>query len=241
MGVTRTFPSFANHCPPCEAPPPSCVSCHTQLPIEKVAMSELTPEVQYAALEAPTAYIERHVKQAAITVARDLGVLKRKVTMDIQKGVRDYYPCPEEGERWHKVNSICICGHCIEFAEPPCCDTACKCGIGRYGWFESPDKIQLSWSPEKDMPGSIVIEMVAVPKLDACDLDAWFAEVYAEAIQAKALSAMRRDKGGGKEPHSWYDPQLARELTRVYETEIMGRHKNDLSRQYGNYDYQGPG
>lgn len=210
------------------------------MPIDFTPLSELSAEVQYSALDAPSAYIERHLKQAAILVARDLKVLTRKVRLDIQAGVSDYYLCPQEDERWHSVKSVCICGQCIEFAEPPCCERACKCSIGRYGYFEAPDKIVLSWSPTKDESDGIVVEMVALPKLDACSLDSWFAEVYMQAIQTKALANMRRDKGG-KEPHSWYDPILARELDKIFQGEIMGRHKIDQATKYKPMGYEGPG
>lgn len=240
MAITRTFPSFAANCPPCAPAPKACVSCTTHMPVQFTSIDELVHEPQFSAQDAPVAYIQHNLVNAAVKVARDMKVLTRKVTLDIQKGVRDYYVCPEDGERWHWINSACICGRCIEFAEPPCCDTGCECSLGQTASFEGPDKVLLNWSPEKDIPGGITLEMVAVPARGACRFDSWFVEVFGEAIQTKALATMRRDKGG-KEPNSWYDPALARELDRYFENDLMARHKIDKATKYNAHQYRGPG
>lgn len=227
LNLTPQFPITS--CPVCPTPEPVCNPCDTKLPIPRVDIKELTPEIEFAASGAPTGYIQRYLSEAAIMLARDLRVLKRKVTMDIQAGVRDYFPRPEKDERWHQLLSICICNQCVQLDNPPCCDTPCKCGLGKFGWFEtSQSQINLSWTPKEDIAGGITVEMLAVPKKSACTLDEWFTEVHGYAIQQKALELIRADKGDNKEPHGWYEPSLA-QLHRARYIEAISRHKIDTA------------
>lgn len=239
MGMTKnTFPCV----PECECKPvtQTCTNCFTRMAVEKSSIDELVHEPQYSATDAPSDYIKQKIVDSAIIVARDLGVLKRKVNIDIQKGVKDYYICPEDEEGWLQLQSICICGDCIPLGVKPCCDSPCQCSLARYGWFEAPDKVTLSWIPNRDIPNGIIVELTAIPLRGACNLDTYFMERYGHAIQTKALALMRMDKGG-KTPHTWYEPNLAKLLNQEYERDYMGRHKIDIARQNFVFDYMGPG
>lgn len=228
-------------CPPCEPTLPP-VKCTTRAAVRMTSIDDLVHEPRYAAVGAPVDYVKHNIVMSAIIVARDLRCLKRTVHADVQKGVRDYYPCPEPDERWGAVISVSVCGSCVDFINPLLCDHNCSFAVGGYASFLAPHAILLNELPDRDICNAISMTMVAVPTRDACNLDADFVEMYGEAIQTRAIGMMRLDKGSNKNPYDWYDPALARELINRFERDLMGRHKIDRAQESGRKTkYEGPG
>ena len=224
----------------CPASPLNPAPCNTRMAVEMCEVDNLVHEPHFAVLDAPLDYVRHHIVQSAIIVARDLKCLTRKITMDIQAGVRDYYPTTENDERWLAAKAICVHGRCVDFIEPPMCDDQCRFQVYGYGWFETPCAVMLSATPRKDCARAIRVEMYAVPKRDASMLDAQFVEKYMDAIQTRAVATMRMDKGG-KEVNNWYDPNLSHSLMVMFERDLMGRYKIDRAERYKQLEYSGPG
>jgi hypothetical protein len=209
------------------------------MPVEMCGLDDVRHEIAYSIQDAPPDYIDRHIVQAAIRIARDLRAIRRTVKVDMQVGVKDYYPAPIKGERWFALRSLKVCGRCIDVGnEPLCTDVRCNACIPGYGYFKGPCGIILDRPPKADVERAIEIEMIAIPELDACELDCAFVETYTEGIQSLAEAMMRKHKGrNGKEVHSWYDPALSMDLMRTFEKDLMGRYKNDYLRNYHSEEF----
>lgn len=181
-----------------------CNTCdNTGRDIEMVAIADLIPfvraetaymkndEVMYA----DAATIEQHLAWTLTDFTKQTGILSRKLTIDIQAGVRDYYITPPEGETVYRVTSVCVNGDCLQgFRGEPCCSSS-HCTSSRGGFvFEPMDKIVLDEATCKDC-GKIEIQYISHASNTACTVDKLVIERNQEAIVMGAGGRIRKMAG----------------------------------------------
>lgn len=196
-------------------------------------------------LTAPDDMIGIAVRQAAADFSRETRVLRRIAKMDIQKGVRDYYVKPLDGERISLVDVVCVDGERLEpirkqheWSGYPSLynhdngyyshDNGYSCFHRKYGSFtwNIPDKLVLTNEPCIENKGAIFIEYHASVSEDACQVDSMLYERYREGIQRRAIETILSIPG-----YEWARPDFAIDSARRAEIETT-RAKIDVMRGY---------
>lgn len=144
------------------------VVAHNGREVEFVDLAEFLPRVRLVARGVPDDVALEYINAAAIRFARLTGVLKRRVVMDIQAGVQDYFLHAGELEQIHRMDKT-----------------------SQHQWqFIPPDKIWLNHMPHCDVVQGILFEYTALPIQAACQVDKLLLDYYQDGVVAGALAEL---------------------------------------------------
>jgi hypothetical protein len=210
-------------CTPAITPGECCTTCdNSGRDIEMVNLDDLidvlAPETAYKDgdeyMTAPSEAIRLRLSDILTELTKASGVLLRRETICIQKGVRDYYITPVVGERIDVIHSVCVDGRCLDVRNNKLCcnNSGCRCGPPGNGFvFEPMDKIVLDKAICNECKNITVVYSSFVAN-DACTVDKMVIERYRRAIIAGTSGKLR--KMGGV---PWSIPALGQDLLREYE------------------------
>lgn len=211
----------------------------------KVPLTVFLPEIRMLAPGCPDEIIASYVRQAIIEVSDKGLAIKREQFVFLQAGVREYLLEPDDCVRVVAIDWVCdeTCNgrRMIPLPHLPCrmeCSNSnCwpTCGTGQFvnfgfegpAWctFKQPNSFWLSWTPRCDMGIGIRVRMSVAPKRDACEVDQFIYEKYAQDIHAGAAAYLLMMQG-----QPWYQPQLAAILQRRWLT-AQGKIAGDVMLQ----------
>lgn len=184
----------------------SCMCCADA---DMVPLADFVPFVSPSLTEAPDLLIQQFIRQTAISLCREVALLKDVITIDLQACVHDYpivvdnaclIPrevgevrvfCPRAG-RWQpplsRLKSRPLAG---------------QCNPAGY-WLKLPHEIYVVPHPQEDIPGGLAVELILQPGQDADSLPRSLYEEHAELLAEGALSRLLLLKTA-----SWHDPSAA--------------------------------
>ena len=140
---------------------------------------------------APENAIENALKQSLQRFTRESRILRRRAVMTTQKGVADYYIEPLNDEQIHAIESICVDGECIPFADGICCDEDECASNGSFNYrgftFEIPNKIVFAERSCRD-GAKITVKYIAETTNDACSFDKVVWDRHKQAILSGAAA-----------------------------------------------------
>lgn len=162
------------------------VCAHDGREPEFIALAEFLPRVRLVAKGVPEEVALEFLNEAALAFARQSGVLKRRLVLDVQKGVRDYYVQAGEHEQIALVRELAYgCGR--DWTVSPCAVPERGCRHDLFG-FEPPDKVWLKDVPKADKEAAVKLEYAAMPRPDACMADRLLYDRYQDGVVAGALA-----------------------------------------------------
>lgn len=190
--------------------------------VEMVKLERFTPEIILATPDVPTDIAENYVRQAAIELAEDSHILRRKINIATQAGVTDYQLEPPDCTHTLKIVEVCDwMGRRYTVlpnvpCEPPCgvsiTDACGGCAPGGFIarstiWvaFTQPNELEVRPVPGVDIDLGYKVEISVAPDRDACELDEILYQRYAPTIHQGALWHIYMLPG-----KPWSSPQLAR-------------------------------
>ena len=191
-------------------------------PNKRVPISQLAKEVLPHIPSLDLRAIEPYVSRAAHEFADRTGVLKDVISLDAQAGVPDY-----QLDALHcddcviAISKVCVNGkRHVPLRCDPCCPTVC----GAY-FYEAP-LIYLYAPPNCDAKDYVEVEAVVGPRRDACTIDRFLYEKYADGVVYKAVSELQLLPDA-----SWYNPQQAGIMLSKYESWVR-RATIDRAKQF---------
>jgi hypothetical protein len=210
-------------CKPAITPGECCSTCdNSGRDIEMVDLDDLVdiiaPETAYKVgddyLTAPNEAIRLRLSEILTELTKSSGILLRRETICVQKGVREYYISPVVGERIDVIHSVCVDGRCLDVRNNKFCSNGRvgRCGMPGNGFvFEPMDKIVLDQAICNECKNITVIYSAFVAN-DACSVDRVIVERYRRALITGTAAKLR--KMGGV---PWSIPALGQDLMREYE------------------------
>lgn len=224
--------------------------CRQPLPMienpPKVGLDVFLPEIRMLAPGCPDEIIASYVRQAIIELSDKGLAIKREQWVLLQAGTQEYLLEPDDCVRVVSIDWVCDeeCGgrRFIPVPHIPCrvgCSTGhCwpMCGAGEFvnfgfegpGWvtFLQPNQFFISWMPRCDTGIAMRVRMSVAPKRDACEVDEFLYEKYAQEIHAGAASYLLVMPG-----QQWYQPQLAAAMHKRWLT-AQARVAGDVMLQF---------
>lgn len=195
----------AGGCSPCFS-----VCSNNGREVEFINIDEFLPRVRLVAKGVPDDVAIEYINAAAVRFSRETLVLKRRLTIDIQAGVQDYFLKAGDYEQVYRLDDI---NHCK-----------------KNDWqFLPPDKLFLNNNYYNDIKNGLTVEYTATPNQNACMIDKLLYDYYQDAIVNGALAELLLMKH-----YAFSEPQY---LSSVYEQKYnnaVGRAKTDMSRKFEN-------
>lgn len=147
------------------------VCSHDGREIEWVDLTEFLPRVRLIAQGVPDDVALEFINAAAVRFARLTGCLTRRVVLDVQAGVQDYYLLHGEFEQVWRMDQVDTCG-------------------GVRWRFQPPDKVWLYEQPCLDVANGVMFHYTALPKQETCKVDRLLFDYYQDGIVAGALAQL---------------------------------------------------
>lgn len=158
-----------------------CCLRNDERDVEFIGIADMLPRVTLVANGVPDSIAIEYLRQSALTVARESRLLERKVRIELQEGVDDYY-LENGSEQISLVKSITLGDRCNR--KRTCVQPFKLCNDFR---FYPPDKIVLDKLPENDGEFMEVV-YYAMPTQDTCEIDKLMYDRYHDVIVNGALA-----------------------------------------------------
>lgn len=170
---------------PCQSnctPKPQIWCDNTDRDIEFISLHELLPRVTISARGVPDDLAIEYLREASIQLAKASRFMQRKVMIDVQSCVLDYY-IQSPNEQVSEIISIHTTrnnGAHEYFNHSMCFEPQHQ--------YLPPDKIVLARRPMQDRENGITALFYAMPTQDACEIDKAFYSRYHDGIVEGALA-----------------------------------------------------
>lgn len=149
--------------------------------------------------DVPTALLDNAIVQGAIKFGERTNIIRRWVTMDLQKEVNEYNLELGPDERIDRVHRVWVDGVCLPIGEQEC-SSGCECSLGGSSsfWYKAPGTVMVKAMVERDKKNAIKFEVSTVPTRAACRVDREYYERYLDGVTAAAVAVLRMsDKAYG--------------------------------------------
>ena len=170
------------HCCPRHERPHRVVEYRRQKEIDYLCYAAWLPNVRILVPHVPDNILLDYIRRAAIEFATRTAILTRNISLDIQDGVADYWPCLGGEERIERVRLLSIGGHCYRPVGHTC-SWELSCG---HFWFHPPNSLEIHPPPREC--ATVILTVDAVPSETSSQCDHLLHDRYFEAIAAYAAA-----------------------------------------------------
>lgn len=171
---------------------------------ETVPIADLQPLIAYHYTDMASGVMDYYLREAVIKFSRKTRILRRKIQIDIQKGVNDYLLFLEDGYLISEINQVRVDGVCLK----KLCDS-CVCRPMQFKYRSG----QLTVC---ELEGCLLeVEVVAIPTRNSCEIDADIFNQFGDVIASGANSILMT--GSDKR---WKNLGLANQERLAFETGV---------------------